>query len=87
MPPRRKKPLIDLERSLCMPGLSIELEGVPQQKHRPEVGQSLMVGLYEAYCALSGNPMEDDDPHAFVRNHLVVTEIRVQERYVRIRYV
>lgn len=70
-----------------MPGLSIELEGVPRRKYRPEVGQSLVVGLYEAYCVLSGNPMEDDDPHTFVREHIVVTEIRVPERYVRIKYV
>lgn len=65
-----------------MPGLVLELEGVPMRSHCPEVGQSLMCGILEAYLALSGRELPCDED-TFVREHIVVTEVNRKKRYLR----
>lgn len=65
-----------------MPGLVIELEGVPMRTHCPEVGQVLKYGLLEAYRALRGTELPCDED-TFIREYVIVTEVNRQKRYLR----
>lgn len=65
-----------------MPGLVIELEGVPMRTHCPCVGQVLMYGILEAYQVLSGKELTCDED-TFIHECVVVTDIDRQKRYLR----